>query len=246
MRAAGVRRSSVFFAAVIAAGLICLAVRPSAQNRGQGSRVPGGSVSGPDSAPPPPPPSGAVRVGGEIRPPTKTQDVRPVYPPIAQAARVQGVVILETTIGPDGTVRDARVLRSIPMLDQAAVDAVKQWQFAPTMLNGAPVPVMMTVTVNFTLDDPEVPARPCAEEASMKSPAPTTTQRFIQFVNASATPRKVYWLDAAGERKLYQTVASGATYRQDTFAGHVWVVTDERDVCTAVYLATTGGQATLR
>jgi TonB family protein len=168
-----------------------------------------------------------------------------VYPKIAQSARVQGVVILEATIGPDGSVQDAKVLRSIPLLDQAAVDAVKQWQFAPTLLNGAPVPVIMTVTVNFTLYDPEVPARPCAEEASMKSPD-STTQRVIQFVNASATPRKVYWLDATGERKLYQTVAAGAAYRQDTFAGHVWVVTDEHDVCRAVYLATTGDQATLR
>src|SRR5436305_13156117 len=101
--------------------------------------------------PPPPPPQAPVRVGGNIKQPTKTKDVKPIYPPIAQSARVQGVVIIEATIGPDGRVKEAKVLRSIPLLDQAALDAVKQWQFTPTLLNGVPVPVIMTVTVNFTL-----------------------------------------------------------------------------------------------
>jgi len=64
---------------------------------------------------------------------------------------VQGVVIIEATIGPGGKVTDTRVLRSIPLLDQAAIDAVKQWEFTPTTLNGQPVPVIMTVTVQFTL-----------------------------------------------------------------------------------------------
>jgi protein TonB len=77
--------------------------------------------------------------------------VKPVYPAIAQSARVQGVVILEATIGTDGRVTDVKVLRSIPLLDQAAIDAVKQWQYTPTTLNGQPVPVIMTVTVNFAL-----------------------------------------------------------------------------------------------
>ncbi|HEX6314503.1 MAG TPA: TonB family protein [Gemmatimonadaceae bacterium] len=113
--------------------------------------VVGGVVGGLPSAPPPPPPAAPVRVGGNIKPPTKTRDVRPVYPPIAQSARVQGVVIIEATIGADGRVKDAKVLRSIPLLDQSAVDAVKQWVFTPTLLNGVPVPVIMTVTVNFTL-----------------------------------------------------------------------------------------------
>ena len=86
-----------------------------------------------------------------FRSPQKTRDVRPVYPPIAQSARVQGIVIIEATIGPDGAVKDAKVLRSIPLLDQAALDAVRQWVFTPTLLNGVPVPVIMTVTVQFTL-----------------------------------------------------------------------------------------------
>ena len=74
-----------------------------------------------------------------------------MYPPIAQSARVQGVVIIEATIGVDGRVTQAKVLRGQPLLDQAALDAVKQWQFTPTLLNNVPVPVIMTVTVNFTL-----------------------------------------------------------------------------------------------
>jgi TonB family protein len=94
--------------------------------------------------------NGALRVGGEIKPPIKIKDVRPVYPPVAREAGVSGVVIIEVRIGTDGAVEAAHVLKSIPLLDQAALDAVKQWEFVPTLLNGAPVPIMMTVTVNFT------------------------------------------------------------------------------------------------
>ena len=75
----------------------------------------------------------------------------PLYPAIAQSARVQGIVIIEATIGADGRVTDVTVLRSIPLLDAAALTAVRQWEFSPTLLNGIPVPVIMTVTVNFTL-----------------------------------------------------------------------------------------------
>ena len=92
-----------------------------------------------------------VRVGGNIKAPTKIKDVRPVYPEEALAAKVQGVVIIEAMIDTAGRVSDARVLRSIPLLDQAAVDAVRQWEFTTTSLNGVPVPVIMTVTVNFSL-----------------------------------------------------------------------------------------------
>lgn len=92
---------------------------------------------------------GALRVGGNIKAPTKIRDVRPIYPPVAREAHVSGVVILEVRIGTDGFVETAHVLRSIPLLDQAALDAVKQWQFTPTLMNGAPIPVIMTATVNF-------------------------------------------------------------------------------------------------
>jgi TonB family protein len=92
-----------------------------------------------------------LRVGGTIRPPTKVRDLSPVYPPEAQQAGVSGVVILEAIIGEDGKVRSARVLRSIPQLDQAAINAVQQWEYTPTILNGVAVPIVMTVTVNFAL-----------------------------------------------------------------------------------------------
>lgn len=113
--------------------------------------VDGGSMA--VSPPPPPAPAVAapVRAVGKIKPPAKIHDVKPAYPPIAQAAHVQGVVIIEATIAPDGSVQSAKVLRSIPLLDQAALEAVGQWQFTPTLLNGVAVPVIMTVTVNFTL-----------------------------------------------------------------------------------------------
>jgi TonB family protein len=93
----------------------------------------------------------AVRVGGQVKPPTKVKDVMPVYPAAAKSAKVAGVVIIEATIGADGKVIDAKVLRSVPMLDQAALDAVRQWEYKPTLLNGVPVPVVMTVTINFKL-----------------------------------------------------------------------------------------------
>jgi protein TonB len=93
----------------------------------------------------------AVRIGGQIPQPQKTTHVNPVYPPIAQSARVQGVVIVEAIIDREGKVGYSRILRSIPLLDQAALDAVNQWEFTQTRLNGSPVPVIMTVTVQFTL-----------------------------------------------------------------------------------------------
>jgi protein TonB len=103
--------------------------------------------------PPPPPPvdQKPLPVGGKIRPPAKVRDVAPVYPAIAQAARVEGAVIIETIIDVDGRVQSARVLRSIPLLDAAALAAVTQWTYTPTLLNGRAVPVIMTVTVRFQL-----------------------------------------------------------------------------------------------
>ena len=92
----------------------------------------------------------AVHVGGQIRPPIRIKDVAPVYPAIAQSARVQGDVVIEATIDEEGTVADARVVKSVPLLDQAALDAVRQWQYRPSLLNGVPTPVVMTVTVKFT------------------------------------------------------------------------------------------------
>lgn len=94
-----------------------------------------------------------VRIGGEVHQPMKTYDVKPVYPAGAQAQRVQGVVIIEAIIDPSGSVANARILRSILPLDEAALSAVSRWQFTPTAVNGVPVAVWMTVTVNFTLQN---------------------------------------------------------------------------------------------
>jgi protein TonB len=124
------------------------------------SAVPGGMPHGTSGgfvglpAPPPAPApqaTGPVRPGGDVDPPTKIRDARPVYPAIAIAAKVEGAVIIEAILTREGTVRDARVLRSVPLLDQAALDAVRQWRYTPTTLNGVPVEVIMTVTVVFTL-----------------------------------------------------------------------------------------------
>jgi protein TonB len=100
---------------------------------------------------PPPEPVKPVPVGGTIRRPVKIGGNDPVYPAMARAAGVQGMVIIEATIAADGHVMNARLLRSLPLLDQAALEAVRQWQYTPTLLNGVPVPVVMTVTVTFTL-----------------------------------------------------------------------------------------------
>ena len=120
----------------------------------QGVVVPGepGLLPAPGPPPPPAPSPAPVRVGGAIRPPQKVAHVAPEYPAIARASRTSGVVILEALIGEDGAVRDVRLLRSVPLLDDAAMRAVRQWQFTPTLLNGQAVPVVMTVTVSFVLD----------------------------------------------------------------------------------------------
>ena len=98
------------------------------------------------------------RIGDGIRPPAKIVNVNPVYPPEAREARVQGVVILEATISRTGEVSDVEVLRSVPLLDEAAVAAVRQWRYEPTLVDGEPVSILMTVTMNFQLRDDE--ARP--------------------------------------------------------------------------------------
>ena len=98
------------------------------------------------------------RIGDGIRSPAKIVNVNPVYPPEAREARVQGVVILEATISRTGEVSDVEVLRSVPLLDEAAVAAVRQWRYEPTLVDGEPVSILMTVTMNFQLRDDE--ARP--------------------------------------------------------------------------------------
>ena len=115
--------------------------------------------------PPPPPPSAsptsleaegrppnAGRIVSRIVQPRKLHSVPPIYPEDAKKARVQGTVVLECTISPQGRVTDVRVVRGHPRLDQAAIAAVKQWVYTPTMLDGKAVPVILTVTLNFKLE----------------------------------------------------------------------------------------------
>jgi periplasmic protein TonB len=116
--------------------------------------VPGGVVGGivaglPEA--PPPPVAKPVRVGGDVREPRKVLDAAPEYPDLAIKAHVEGIVIIEATIDARGRVADAKVLRGVPMLDDAALEAVRKWVYTPTLLGGVPTPVIMTVTVNFHL-----------------------------------------------------------------------------------------------
>jgi protein TonB len=104
--------------------------------------------------PPPPPaprPAGPVRLAELLVAPRKLVDVRPVYPDIARSARVEGTVILDAVLDRRGRVSQVRVTKSSPLLDQAAIAAVRQWQYSPSMLHGQPVEVLMTVTITFKL-----------------------------------------------------------------------------------------------
>jgi Ca-activated chloride channel homolog len=108
--------------------------------------------------PPPPPPKpvmrSPVRVGGNIQESKLILKVDPVYPELAIRARISGKVVLDVTVDEEGNVTDAKVVSGHPLLNEAAVTAVKQWKYAPTLLNGAPVPVSVTTTVDFKLDAP--------------------------------------------------------------------------------------------
>jgi len=131
---------------------------------GVGSREPGfsngamevgGPVIEPPSPPPPsPPPIGNARLyrtGGDVQAAKLIYEVKPVYPTIARITRTQGVVVLEAVINKQGTIDTLRVLSGHPVLAQAALDAVKQWKYRPTILNGDPTDVLTTVTVTFIL-----------------------------------------------------------------------------------------------
>jgi protein TonB len=120
---------------------------------GGGVTVPGiGTVTVAPPAPPPPPQVMAPRrPGGDIKAPERISYKAPTYPPTAQAARIEGTVILEAVIDAQGVVQDVKVLRSVPLLDRAAIEAVQQWRYTPTRLNGVAIPIVMSVTVTFSL-----------------------------------------------------------------------------------------------
>jgi periplasmic protein TonB len=126
--------------------------------------TPGGVIGGiigsvPSAAPPPPPPPVAakpvtpqrIRVGGNVQAAKLIRQPKPVYPPLAKQARISGHVILNAIIGKDGTIQNLTVASGHPLLIQAALEAVKQWVYAPTLLNGEPVEVVTQIDVNFTL-----------------------------------------------------------------------------------------------
>ena len=111
--------------------------------RGRGPGIDGDGDNG-DGLPP--------RVGGNIRPPVLTLRVEPIYPESARRARIEGLVALDAVISADGEIEDVRIVKSAgPLLDSAAVDAVRRWKYRAATLNGRPVRVLLTVTVSFRL-----------------------------------------------------------------------------------------------
>jgi protein TonB len=119
--------------------------------------IPGGMLGGilggmvAEAPPPPPPPVRPMRVGGDIKAPALVHRVEPDYPGVAVSAKVTGMVILEATVDETGAVTDVTVLRSISLLDGAAIKAVKQWRYEPLLLNGKPAPFILTVVLTFSL-----------------------------------------------------------------------------------------------
>jgi protein TonB len=122
--------------------------------------IPGGALSevlsSTRSAPVPvktfdPPPVKRIRVASRVAEANLIHDVTPQYPPEAGRARLEGAVVLMAVIGQDGSVRDVRVESGLPILAQAAIDAVKQWRYKPYLVDGEPVEVDSRITINFTL-----------------------------------------------------------------------------------------------
>ena len=115
-----------------------------------------GGVTGGVPPPPPPPPKAEVpqriRVGGQVEAAKLIYGPKPEYPPLAKMARIQGTVRLEALIAKDGTIKDLKVLSGHPLLVKAALSAVQQWRYQPTLLNGQPVEVETEIDVNFTLE----------------------------------------------------------------------------------------------
>ena len=90
-------------------------------------------------------------MGGQVQAAKLAAQPKPTYPPLARQARIQGTVRLEAVISKEGSIEELKVVSGHPLLIQSALDAVKQWRYQPTMLNGVPVEVITTIDVNFTL-----------------------------------------------------------------------------------------------
>jgi periplasmic protein TonB len=125
---------------------------PGGVEGGSTAGVLGGILGGAGSGPPPPPkPKGPLRVGGSVMQASLIRQPMPVYPQIAKTAHISGTVVLHAIIGADGTVQDLQYISGPPLLMRAAMDAVRQWRYKPTLLNGEPTAVDTTVSVVFTL-----------------------------------------------------------------------------------------------
>jgi protein TonB len=111
-------------------------------------------VEGPPPPPPPPPVShGPVRIGGQLQAPALLKRVEPIYPLIAQAASIDGVVILDAIVDERGRIQSVKVLRGHPLLAKAAIAAVEQWEYEPLKLNGTATPFELTVSLWFHFDE---------------------------------------------------------------------------------------------
>jgi protein TonB len=104
-----------------------------------------------EDPPPPKPPAAPIRVGGNVQSAKLIRQPRPVYPPLARQARISGTVKFNAIIAKDGTIQNLQMVSGHPLLVQAATEAVRQWVYQPTLLNGEPVEVITTIDVNFTL-----------------------------------------------------------------------------------------------
>jgi protein TonB len=118
-----------------------------------GTAAVGDSTAIPVGPPPPPPPAinmKPTRIGGDVQAAKLLYQVKPAYPVLARTTRTQGVVVLEALISKEGSIESLRVISGHPLLTSAALDAVKQWKYQPTMLDREPVEVVTTITVTFT------------------------------------------------------------------------------------------------
>lgn len=120
---------------------------------GSAGGVLGGIIGGVGSNLPPPPKAtpSRIRVGGNVQQAALVRQVQPLYPPIAKTAHISGTVILHAIIAKDGSIEHLEYVSGPPLLMKSAMDAVSQWRYKPTMLNGEPVEVDTTVQVVFTL-----------------------------------------------------------------------------------------------
>jgi len=213
--------------------------------------VPGGVLGGiiggiPSAAPPPPPPppprkaevpppSDAIRVAGKVMEAKLVRRPIPVYPPVARQARIQGTVKLSATISKAGTVENLNLISGHALLVDAAVEAVKQWVYQPTLMNGQPVAVMTEIDVNFVLEGTDL--KPLGCDGNLRTESRQSAPVNVTFRNESTSDVTVDWIDSQGEIKAFRTLAPGQQYTQSTYQGHVWMIAGGSGACLAYFQA---------